>query len=103
MAIVPRAVFIGAALGLLSSAGLVYYVSKAVSPGIFGMFAIMVIAVLFGIFVGLSSAALSLLVNLKRFFSGSGNCANCSNEFSGNVNFCPHCGKKSIYFNVVKL
>ncbi len=102
MAIVPRAIFVGAATGLLSSIGLVYYVSKAVSPGIFGMLAITVIAVLFGIFVGLSSAALSVMVNFKKFFSNSA-CVNCSNDIPGNASFCPHCGKRSIYFKMVRL
>lgn len=102
MAIVPRAVFVGAATGLLSAIGLIYYASKATSPGILGTFAITIIAVLFGIFVGLSSAALSVMVNFKKFFLDSA-CVNCSNEIPGNANFCPHCGKRSVYLKMVRL
>lgn len=94
--------FIGAAAGLASAVGLVYYVSKAVSPGIFGMFALAFVAVLFGIFVGLFSATLSVVIKFKKFFAGSG-CNNCGNGIPGNASFCPHCGKRPVYFRMVKL
>ncbi|MBI2085374.1 MAG: hypothetical protein HYT71_02575 [Candidatus Aenigmarchaeota archaeon] len=96
-------IFIAAVAGLLSSLGLIYYVSKAVSPGIFGLFAITIIAVLFGLFVGLSSAGLSLLINLKKFMGGTGNCDNCTNNMPFNSNFCPNCGKRNVFFKIMKL
>ena len=101
--IFPNTIFVATVAGLLSSIGLIYYVSKAVSPGIIGMFAVTIIAMLFGVFVGLSSAALSLLVNFKKFFTETGSCSNCSNEIPGNANFCPHCGKRSVYLKMIKL
>ncbi len=94
-------IFIATVAGLLSSIGLIYYVSKAVSPGIFGLFAITIVAVLFGLFVGLSSAALSLLANLKKFMGN--NCSDCSNDIPSNSNYCPHCGKRNIFLKIIKL
>ncbi|MBI3412939.1 MAG: zinc ribbon domain-containing protein [Candidatus Aenigmarchaeota archaeon] len=107
MAIIPRAIFIGSLAGLLSAVGLVYYVSKAVSPGILGSFAIAAIAVLFGIFVSLLSGTLFLLLNLKKVFADSG-CVNCDGEIPGNASFCPHCGKRAVHvrkygINMVRL
>ncbi|MBI4177379.1 MAG: hypothetical protein HY516_03350 [Candidatus Aenigmarchaeota archaeon] len=100
--IFPNPVFVGAAAGLASAIGLVYYASRAVSPGILGTLAITVIAVLFGIFIGLSSATLSILLNAKKFFGGS-ECNNCGNETPVNASFCPHCGKRPVYFKMIRL
>ncbi len=96
-------IFIATVTGLLSSLGLTYYASKALSPGIFGLFAITIVAVLFGMFVGLSSATLSLLMNLKKFMGESGNCGNCNSNMPVNSNFCPNCGKRSVIFKIIKM
>ncbi|MBI1971821.1 MAG: zinc ribbon domain-containing protein [Candidatus Aenigmarchaeota archaeon] len=92
----PSPLLVGAVTGFLSAMGLAYYASKAISPGILGMVPITVIAVLFGVFIGLSSATLYMLAGFRKFFTGSG-CAGCGNEIPGNANFCPHCGKRPVY------
>ncbi|MFH0889818.1 MAG: zinc ribbon domain-containing protein [Candidatus Aenigmatarchaeota archaeon] len=95
-------VLVGLVSGLLASFGLVYYVSNALSPGILGTLALVVVGFLFGIFVALLSGTTFFVISLKKIFGCFDNCAYCKKQMPNNAAFCPHCGKQTVHLSIVK-
>ena len=96
-------VSLGAAAGLAACMGFVYYVLKALSPGLAGAVGITLIGILFGMFVGLSGMILFFFMDVKKLFKGFGSCAHCDNEIPKQASFCPYCGRKPARLKMINI
>ncbi len=96
-------VSLGAAAGFAACIGFVYYVLKALSPGLAGAVGITLIGMMFGIFVGLSGTVLFFLMDIKKLFRDLGSCTHCERDVPKQASFCPHCGRRPAHVKMINI
>ncbi len=96
-------VSLGAAAGFAACISFVYYVLKASSPSLVGAVGVTLIGMLFGMFVGLSGIVLFFLMDVKKLFKDFGSCAHCEKDMPKQAGFCPYCGRRPAYLEMVNV
>ncbi len=96
-------VSMGAAAGFAACIGFVYYVLKALSPGLAGAAGIILIGMLFGMFIGLTGMIIFFLMDVKKIFKGLGGCAHCEKDMPKRASFCPHCGRRPACIKMINI